>query len=75
MQQANGQTLYQTVQMQVPVQSAAQVQQQPVTALLPQVVQTANGQQQVVMQQVQVQQPMQVQQPQFIQQPQFAQVS
>ncbi len=59
-QQQNGQTVYQTMQMQVPVQP----QPQMVTAMMPQVVQTAQGQQQVVMQQVQVQQ--QAVQPQFV---------
>ncbi len=62
--QQNGTTVYQTVQMQLPVQ-----QPQMMTALMPQVVQTSAGQQ-VVMQQVQVQQAV----PQFAAQPQFAQI-
>lgn len=54
----NGQTVYQTVQMQMPVQGM-----QAATAVIPQIVQTSAGQQ-IVMQQVM--------QPQF--QPQMAQV-
>ena len=56
----NGQTVYQTVQMPM-----AAPQQQIQTAMIPQVIQTAAGQQ-IVMQQVQIAQP-QMAQPQFAQ--------
>ncbi len=65
---ANGQTVYQTMQM--PMAAAAPAAPQVTTQLVPQVVQTSSGQQQIVMQQVAVQQP----QPAQFQQPQFAQV-
>jgi len=57
----NGQTVYQTVQMPMAAPAPQQIQ----TAMIPQVIQTAAGQQ-IVMQQVQIAQP-QIAQPQFAQ--------